>query len=183
MDYWKNEDEMQDWVVSHLFTDQYHVQEHKGDPRFPGIPDLSAGGWGKDFWLELKHVKGISGVHEKLVLEHPLDVRQRKWLRDRAKHGSALCGVLVAFRTGDDDPKQRAILGPTQSYLSWVPIDAWETRINGIVMHWAMNRHSCPIPWLMTGKCVLADIIHGSLRPGWGPISDRAAALRDRVQR
>ena len=153
----KNEANFQEWVVNQMAAQGWDVQPLREDPRYPGIPDLSAAHPRfSDVWAELKCAGQKQSVHDVLHLRRPVTAQQREWLLRRAGHSGARCGILVAYQTS------------VEGYVSWCPIDEWLKRKDMIIMEWAMNPYTAKVVWLRSGATSFERLINGGHTPGWG---------------
>lgn len=151
-DFFPNEAEFQQWVVDELSAYGSHAQPIAGDPRYPGIPDLSAGVANLDVWAEIKLYRPENDVYDLLgsVVKkgRGLTPQQHLWLRDRDLTGNSLCGVLFAWRT-------KFGVG----YVSFVPISVWDNALTYNLAALALSAYTETINRIESGKMSLPKLI------------------------
>ena len=149
------------WFVSMLRGQHWHVQEFE-DKRHIGIPDLSAAN-GVEAWLELKVTKHIHSVHDHLHLNYGVTAQQHRWLLDRSAKSTALCGIVVAWRTGP-------AISPI-GYCTFVPIRNWRVALNKhTLMTWGLSSFTAKVDWLLSGEAPIMRMLQGGLTPGWSGV-------------
>jgi hypothetical protein len=167
--YFTSESDFQKWVMESMATQDWDVQEHRGDDRYPGVPDLSGATCDPeitDVWAELKMPRKLFTVHDLLTLEHPLTAQQRFWLNRRQARSGTFCGVLLPFRVGIKDE--------FLTYVSWVPVGYWLHWNAQPLMTWVLRSHTARISWLDSGAVRWSDLIRGRLTPGHGDRGQRS---------
>jgi hypothetical protein len=151
-EFFRDEDHFQSWVTEHLNDFGCHPQPITGDPKYPGIPDLSIGMRGVEVWAELKCWKKEHGcwavVGDAMKKERELTAQQRDWLRDRSNKGDALCGVLIAWRNKHQT-----------HYVSFIPIDDWKRVVNWNFATLALSPYTETLNRLIACKGTLPSLI------------------------
>jgi hypothetical protein len=147
------------WFVSVMRGQHWHVQEFE-DRRHIGIPDLSGANQGQEAWLELKVAKKFHSVHDYLHLDYGVTAQQHRWLLDRSVKSAAICGIVVAWRTGTKT-------APVEEYCSFVPIGLWRTWLNKMdLMTWGLAPFTASVRHLITGGDPVMAMLRQELTPG-----------------
>lgn len=163
MKFFKSEADFQRWVAQLMEGQNWHVQPLDGDPKYPGIPDITAAheSYCNDFWIELKVDQRTHSVWDNMHkprMPRPLTTQQHNWLAERAqrheKHGQQCCGVLVAWRTHYAD------------YVTWTPISLWHDRILQTLATWALLPSTDTVAGLESGKPSFAGLFNKE-RKNW----------------
>lgn len=96
------EDKFQGWVQERIIGAGGHYEDHRYSHGV-GVPDLSCGFGGRDYWLELKYGE-FKLLHRKYDDFHFVTMQRRQldWLQKRSATGRATCGVLGYFLTTGD---------------------------------------------------------------------------------
>ena len=143
--FFASEGELQRWVVKKMVEQGWHAQPLTEDPKYPGIPDITASHQSRvgDFWLELKCDRQEQYVWSNLKLKRRLTRQQHGWLTQRATHSSTpgpRCGVLVAWRFD------------LTEYVTWVPVNEWDyLRFENMAV-WALLPQTASTGDLESGK-------------------------------
>lgn len=130
-----SEDEFQSVLVDILEV-RAHVQRHNYSAE-PGVPDLSFAYTGDDYWLELKYGVFKLGREKYDRFHFGQTTRgQLEWLKERAEHGSAECGILAFWKTGDSGWLSYI---PPERYLSEIWNDTGWTAGSAILADWTVK--------------------------------------------
>lgn len=149
------ETKFRNWLESVMRGQHWHTQIFE-DRQRKGIPDMSGALQKTEVWLELKVAKKVHSVHDYLHLDHEVTAQQHRWLLDRHKAGSSLCGIVVAWRT------------TVEPYVSFVPITEWRGRLNrSILMGWTLMKTTAKLNWLASGEARVIQMVRGEFLPGW----------------
>jgi len=157
-EFFKDEGDFQRWVVDNCKQYAAHVQPITGDPKYPGIPDLSIGMPGFEVWAELKCWKQEHPVYtnfeDAASRGRELTAQQRLWLKDRNRKGGALCGVLIAWRMP---------LGC--NYVSFIPIKQWLVVEGWTLAALALSPYTETLNRLQTRKATIPGLLRGISNP------------------
>lgn len=152
-DFFVDEADFQNWLSDNCELYAAHVQPITGDPKYPGIPDLSIGMFKLEVWAEVKCWRTEHYIHTPvkvaLAKGRKLTTQQKSWLKNRSRRGAALCGVLLAWRTPH-----------SARYVSFIPIQKWDEIINNWTLAGlALSIYTETLNRIKTGKTTVPALI------------------------